>query len=187
MPVCELEPALYPDDLFSDDGCPDVAGHDWYVVHTLPRQEKALARMLCEEQVPFFLPLISRRWRCRGREITSYLPLFTGYLFLAAPDRDFSRFVWQRAVRVLAVHDQERLASDLRQVHRLIASGAPLAPEERLQPGMTVEICGGPLAGVRGKIIRSSSGRRFVVDVDFIRRGVSALLDDYLLEAVAEV
>jgi transcription antitermination factor NusG len=65
---------------------------------------------------------------------------------------------------------------------RLLASGAPVTPEDRLVPGMTVEITRGPLAGLSGKIVRAASGRRFVVEVHFIQRGASVLLDDFALE-----
>ena len=74
--------------------------------------------------------------------------------------------------------------SDLRQINQLIASGAPITPEERLTPGVSVEIRSGPLAGLKGKILRTASGRRFVVEVDFIQQGASVLLEDYCLTTV---
>jgi transcriptional antiterminator RfaH len=187
MPVLSPEPAIYPASLFDQSPATDVEGRTWHVVHTLPRQEKVVARRLFQEQLPFFLPQIERRWRSRGRVVTSHLPLFPGYVFLQVENHEVPRPVLRRCVRMLAVPDQWRLLNELHQVHRLIQSGAPLAPEKRLLPGTTVEIRGGPLAGIRGKIIRSSSGNRFVVHVDFIQQGVSALLDDYLLEAVHEI
>ena len=49
--------------------------------------------------------------------------------------------------RVLPVEDQRRLHADLARVYCLIATGAPLAPVERLQPGAPIEITSGPLAG----------------------------------------
>ena len=70
----------------------------------------------------------------------------------------------------LKVPDQERLWSDLRQIRQLIETGAPITPEDRLQTGMPVEIRSGPLTGLRGTIQRTASGRRFVVQVDFIQR-----------------
>ena len=42
----------------------------------------------------------------------------------------------------------------------------------------------GPLAGLKGKIVRASSGKRFVVQVDFIQKSASVLLDDFTLAAV---
>jgi transcription antitermination factor NusG len=92
----------------------------------------------------------------------------------------------KRVVRGLMVPDQQRLWDDLTQLHRLIASGLPLTPEPCLFPGQLVEITSGPLTGFRGRVARAASGRRFVVEVDFISRGASVLLDGMTLRAVAE-
>ncbi len=125
------------------------------------------------------MPLIGRTNRIRGRIFRAQLPLFPGYLFLLAqgPER-IAGLGTGRVVRSLPVADQGRLWQDLTALRRLIASGAPVTPEQRLLPGMTVEIVSGPLAGLRGKVIRLDSNRRFVVSVEFMHQGASVLLDD---------
>jgi hypothetical protein len=82
------------------------------------------------------------------------------------------------------VGEPERLEADLRQVRHLIAAGLPVTPEEKLGPGSWVEVTHGPLAGLTGQIVRTSSGRKFVVRIDFIQRGASVLLDDYVLSPI---
>jgi hypothetical protein len=52
--------------------------------------------------------------------------------------------------------------------------------------GAVVDITSGPLEGLRGTIIRSASGRRFVVRVDFIQQGASVLLEDFALIPVRD-
>ncbi len=183
MPILPPEPALFPEGLFDETELP--GGRAWWVLHTRPRQEKSLARQLHEKGIPFYLPLISRRLRFRGRVMTSRLPLFAGYVFLQAdPDERLAALATKRVAQALPVADQAGLWRDLRQVYRLIASGAPVTPEDRLTPGMAVEIREGPLAGLKGKILRTASGRRFLVEVDFIQRGASVLLDDLSLVPV---
>ena len=44
-----------------------------------------------------------------------------------------------------------------------------------------MEITTGPLAGLCGTVVRTASGRRFVVRVDFIQQGASVLLEDCAL------
>jgi transcriptional antiterminator RfaH len=83
-----------------------------------------------------------------------------------------------RIVRALETKDQHGLWHDLEQINQLSARWAPLTPEDRLAPGMTVQIRSGPLAGLVGKILQTASGRRFVVQVNFIQRGATVLLDD---------
>jgi transcriptional antiterminator RfaH len=186
MPVLAPEPVLFPDCLF-DNRSPEHSVRRWWVLHTRPRQEKCLARQLYNLQVPFYLPLIARRWRSRGQMLTSHVPLYDGYVFLLA-DRDqrITALTTHRVVRSLEVSDQEQMWRDLGQTNRLIASGAPVTPEDRLAPGEMVEIRSGPLAGLQGRILRTASGRRFIVQVDFIQRGASVLLDDYTLTRIRD-
>jgi len=154
----------------------------WCVLHTRPRQEKSIARDLLDRQVPFYLPLIARRNRVRGRVLTAHIPLFTSYVFVLASEAERIRaLATRRVVRSIAVDSQDLLWRDLRQIQRLIAIGAPITPEDKLAPGMEVEIQSGPLTGLRGKILRTASGQRFVVQVDFIQRGASVELDDFTL------
>jgi len=116
--------------------------------------------------------------------LTSHVPLFPSYLFLLANNAErVQALATGRVVKSLEVENQAELWRDLLQLWRLLVSGAPIAPEDRLAPGTTVEITCGPLKGLRGKIVRAASGRRFVVEVHFIQRGASVLLDDFALKA----
>lgn len=185
MPVLTAEPCMFPDDLFDNAELPEAADRQWSAIHTRPKQEKALARQLGQSQTPFYLPVEARQWRSRNREMTSYMPLFPSYVFVFAnPDERIAALATRRIVQSLEVAEQETLWDDLRQISRLISSGAPITREARAVPGTVVEIRNGPLAGLRGTVIRSAAGRRFVVQVDFIQQGASVLLDDCDLEVI---
>jgi transcription antitermination factor NusG len=185
MPLLPPEPNTFPHQLFSEETTAVRSGRQWWVLHTKPRQEKSLARQLLQARVPFYLPLIERRSLTRGRVMHSSIPLFAGYLFLLGQrDERLTALATKRVVHTLEVADQQTLWDDLTQVHRLINTGAPITPEERLAPGDLIQITRGPLAGLKGRIIRSASGRRFVVQVNFIQRGASVLIDDYNLIAI---
>jgi transcriptional antiterminator RfaH len=187
MPILPPEPYLYPLNLFDGVELPPTDGRSWKVLHTRPRQEKSLARRMYRAGVPFYLPLETKRTLIRGRPLPAYVPLFPSYLFVRARYEEFLQALATRCVvRTLEVKDQGKLAADLQQVFRLIASGASVAPEARLVEGATVEIRHGALAGLRGKIVRAASANRFVVAVEFLQRGVSIQLDDYYLEAVRD-
>jgi transcriptional antiterminator RfaH len=187
MPILPAEPSLFPEELFAAES--DVAGEGraWWVLHTRPRQEKALGRELLQARVPYYLPLVKRATVVRGRVVHAHVPLFTSYLFLLG-DRDqrIRALETKRVVHSLPVPGQAELWQDLGQIHRLIASGAPVTPEERLEPGALVEIRTGPLAGLRGKILRKGPRERFVVQVNFIQRGASVELDAFALVAIPD-
>jgi len=187
MPILSAEPALFPECLFDEEPQAEAADRVWWVLHTRPRQEKRLAQQLHGKQVPFFLPLVKHQLRVRNRTVSSHLPLFPGYVFLLGTRTErLMALNTGRVVQPLEVANQEDLWRDLRQVQRLIASGAPLSPEGQLLPGTPVEIRSGPLAGLRGTILQAVSGRRFLVRVDFIQRGASVLMDDVWLVKVFE-
>jgi transcription antitermination factor NusG len=202
MPILSLEPQLFPADLFDARGAPGFVPNSdrglsgtlhstcprvWSVLHTRPRQEKSLARTLYATQIPFFLPL-GRRWvPVRNRMAISYNPLFAGYLFLRAdPEERLAALSTSRVVQAIAVADQERLVRDLAQIHQMLGLGVPITTENRMVPGTAVEIQSGPLAGLKGKIVQEASRHRFVVEVDFIQRGASVVLDGTTLAPVRE-
>ena len=180
MPILAAEPAWYPDNLFESSNDAAPSERRWYVVHTPPRQEKTLARSLRPVGVPFYLPLILKRRRSRSRTLMSYIPLFRGYVFVWADvEERILALKTKRILHQLEVANQEQLWRELRQIERLIATGARITPEDRFAKGMTVTIRSGPLAGMEGTILRSASQRRFVVNIDFIQHGASVLLNDF--------
>jgi transcriptional antiterminator RfaH len=173
---------LFPEDIFSA-GRPEVeVSSKWWVLHTRPRAEKALARKFLDRSIPFFLPLYERRWRSRGRAFCSHVPLFPSYLFLNGnAETRLAALETNLVVRVLTVEDQKEMHHDLQRVYQLITSGNALSPESRLVPGTRVEITSGALAGVEGKVLRSGRQLKFFVEVQFLQRGVSLEIDSWMI------
>lgn len=187
MPILAPEPVIYPPDLLGACREAEQSERGWWVLHTRPRQEKSLARSLYAGELPFFLPLIENRVRVRKGFVTSQLPLFPGYVFVHLSQEERLKAMSSgRVVNSLRAVDESQLRRDLIQVHRLLQSGLPIAPEHRMAPGAMVEIQSGPLAGLRGKIVQEASQKRFVVAVDFIQRGASVLLDGAALMPIRE-
>ena len=148
---------------------------------------KALARKLARHNVSFFLPLHERRRRIQRRLVRTQLPLFPSYLFLLG-DHDARRTALETSLVVASLHveNQQQLADDLVHLHTLIQSGAPLSPEERLQPGMPAEIVSGPLAGFRGRVIRRQGSKKlkFTIEVQMLQQGASVEVDSSMIRPV---
>jgi transcriptional antiterminator RfaH len=185
MPLLELEPFVFPDNLLEDSSFQGEAEGQWWVLHTRPRAEKSLARRLRKRRVAHFLPLYHREWRAESRLRSSYLPLFPGYLFVYG-DYQARLFALETnlVVRTLEVKDQEQLTGDLRRVYKLVESGSPLAPEDRLVPGSPVEIISGPFAGMAGKILRRGKKLHFFVEVHLLQQGVSVEMESWMFQAI---
>jgi len=183
MPLLTLEPFIHPDDLLSPSAEAAPTDSCWWVLHTRPRAEKSLARRFHERGVPFFLPLYRRVWRNQGRAFRSFLPLFPGYVFLRGDHHQrLAALETNLVALVLPVTDQPRLHADLERIHRLITTDTPIAPEDRLEPGDPVQIVKGPLTGLEGKVLRRGKQLRFIVEVQLLRRAVSAEVESWMLQ-----
>ena len=141
-----------------------------------------MARRFLDSGVPFFLPVCQRQWRNRGRMFRSYLPLFPGYVFLHGDEETrLAALETNLVAHVLLADDQQQLHGDLHRVYQLITSGAPITSEDRLEPGDLVEIVKRPFAGLEGKLIRRGTQLRLFVEVQFLRRAVSAEVESWMI------
>jgi transcription antitermination factor NusG len=184
MPILEPEPSVFPEDLLASAS--EVDGERrWWAVYTKARQEKALARDLFAQQIPFYLPLVPRASLIRGRRIESLLPLFKGYLFILAREEErVETLRTNRVSRLIPVDAPERLRRELWQIQQLIARRAPLVVEARLPPGRRIRVKSGPFMGIEGVVEHQRSGYRLIVEVSFLQQSVSVELDDAQLEAI---
>jgi transcription antitermination factor NusG len=185
MPILAKETDCWPHDLLDQPLADLNGGRCWWTLYCKARHEKSIARYLEGQQIAFYLPLIPKVTHRRGRRWESYVPLFTGYVFLFGTfDDRLLSLKSNRISTVLQVGDQVRLHSDLQQVRRVVESGQPLAPESHLMPGRLVRIHSGPLAGLEGRIIHRAGISRLVIAVNFLKQGVSVEVDDYFLELI---
>jgi transcriptional antiterminator RfaH len=181
MPLLPPETFVWPEDLLTGPLRTEGATR-WWALHSRPRAEKSLARHFLVRGLSFFLPLAKKRWRNRGRLFTSTSPLFPGYIFLWGDEEArLSALTTNQVAHCIRVEDQARLHEDLARIHRLMISGEPLTPEDKIQPGDWVEITSGPLEGLQGKIIRRGKHLRFFVEVHFLQRGASVEIDGSMI------
>ena len=73
---------------------------------------------------------------------------------------------------------------DLRRVRKMIASGAPLTVEFRLEAGQLVRVKNGSLMGIERTILERRGEERLLVAVEFVQQGVAIIIDDFLVEPV---
>lgn len=183
MPILPKQRDVFPDDLLDIPVAGDDGGR-WLVFYTLARREKDLMRKLEAASIPFYAPLIRRRLRSAGgRTRSSFVPLFPGYVFSRADDEQRRSALATNAIaRWIPVGDERMLVDDLRAIRRLIDTDQPLTPEARLEPGQTVRVRSGALAGLEGTVVRRRGEQRLVVAVRFLNQGASIELEDIDLE-----
>ncbi len=182
MPILKEEPSLFPENLL-EEGIQEPSDHHWWVIYTKARQEKSLARDLFAYRIPFYLPLIKKTTVLKGRKRISFIPLFSGYVFLFSSETErIKSMTTNRVSRILSVSDPQQLIFDLEQIRRLIASNAPLSVEQKLAPGNRVRVKQGALMGLEGTVLVRRGVTRLLVRVNFLQKGASVEMDDYLLE-----
>jgi transcriptional antiterminator RfaH len=173
---------LYPSNLLGDFTSPE-SERRWWAVHTKPRQEKALARQLLAKQIPLYLPLVLRQSMSNGRRTSSEVPVFSSYVFVYCDAQErIQAYETKRVVQMLSSADRQAMTRDLQNIHSLLAAGAPLTVEARLQPGNRVRVKSGALMGVEGIIVSRRGENRLVVAVEFLQQGVSVVINDFQVE-----
>jgi len=167
----------------------DAARLNWYALYTCPRHEKCVAQQIEQRSISCFLPLYRsvRRWKDRRKELE--LALFPGYVFvrLALQDR-FRVLQLPSAVRLVSFNGQPAVLpeAEIDQLRQRLARGSCMEPHPYLRVGRRVRVCGGPMQGLEGIIVRRKERCRVVFSLDLIMRSVAVEVDEGDVEPVAE-
>jgi transcription antitermination factor NusG len=158
---------------------------NWFALRVRPKHEKTVATNLSKLGFDGYLPIhqVRRRWSDRVKLLDT--PLFPGYLFC--------RFAYSDRLRVLNSPGVESIVgfgktdvpvedSEIAAVRTLVASGKPLAHLPFLRIGQNVVIERGPLAGIRGVVLRDESAWRVVVSVEALDRSIAVEVDREVLQ-----
>jgi transcriptional antiterminator RfaH len=165
------------------DTPPPASDARWHVLHTLARQEKALANDLAARGINHYLPLQASVRYYGRRKLTTELPVFPGYLFLRGSLEDaYQADRTKRVARIIAVSDQERLETELAQIRRALESGLKLTPYAKMVKGTRVEVCGGPLRGMIGEVEDQAKPDRLILRIKTLGQAVSLNIEAGLLE-----
>lgn len=155
----------------------------WWVLHTRARHEKRVAEALDQHGVDYFMPLVPSK-RTYGKRVVEFsVPLFPGYVFLSGSHDDVE-VAWHtnRVANIIQVSDQDRLTEELRSIHKMITSGAPVDLYPGLRKGRRCRIVSGPLKGLEGVVTRRRSVSRFFVAVTFLGQSAVVEIDGARLE-----
>jgi transcriptional antiterminator NusG len=152
----------------------------WYALRTRSRHEKRVREQLEARGVEPFLPLVDRwrQWKDRRKRVA--FPLFPGYCFARFPlSLRVTVLATPGVVQILGNQDGPLPVPDteIGAVRRLVESSLPYDPHPYLTEGMPVEVIRGPLAGLRGLLLRKGARERLVIGVTLIHQGASVELD----------
>ena len=157
----------------------------WWVAHTKSRNEKALAWNLLKWEIPYFLPLVEKISRCKGRKIKSLRPLFGGYIFFRGDEQDrYKALTTNRIAQIIPVVDQQKLVTELDQILRALRSEVTLDPHPYLKSGTRCRVVAGSLIGLEGTIIQKKSRMRLILNVEMLGQAAAIDIEADLLEPI---
>jgi transcription termination/antitermination protein NusG len=153
----------------------------WFAIRTSPRWEVRTSSELTQRGLETYLPVcrVKRRWSDRTKIMDQ--PLFPGYLF--------GRFHLDDRVRVLQAPGVKQILGigntpapigegELANLRTLVDANPVLVPWPYLRAGQRITIERGPLAGVKGFVVRAEQeSLRIVVSVDLLQRSVATEID----------
>jgi transcription antitermination factor NusG len=163
------------------------AGLNWYALYTCSRHEKCVAQQIEQRSISCFLPLYRavRRWRDRRKEVE--LALFPGYVFVRLALQDRLRVLeLPSVVRLVSFNGQPAVLpeAEIEQLRQRLSRGSCVQPHPYLRVGRRVRVCGGPMQGLEGIIVRRKDRCRVVFSLDLIMRSVAVEVDESDVEPV---
>lgn len=161
---------------------------NWVVAHLKSRQEKAFAHDLVREGIPYYLPMVEKRTRRRdnGKLRKSILPLFPGYVAVAAPEGLWEElYKRHRLSSLIPVTLQEEFTQELLKIHRVLASTEKVETAPLFSEGQRVRVKAGPLMGLEGEVVSYQGETMFLLRVSMFQQAVRVEIEDAYLEAIS--
>lgn len=159
----------------------------WYAAYTRANHEKRVAEQLMQRSVEHFLPLYASARRWKDRRVKLELPLFPGYVFVQMALRERLQVLQIPGVVQLVGFSGTPAAlpeGEIEVLRKSLASAVRAKPHPFLTVGRRVRIRAGPLAGLRGILLRRKNKLRFVVSLELIMRSMAVETDEADVEAV---
>jgi transcription antitermination factor NusG len=115
-----------------------------------------------------------------SRAPTVEVLLFPGYVFVQPKAEQFEAMHYIRGscgLVLAGTRPAAMPARELEALRKMIGSGAPLAVVPQLMRGRRAVVVEGPIAGVRGEVIRVSSQDHLVINAGVVGYSVSVPVD----------
>jgi transcription antitermination factor NusG len=157
------------------------SGANWYALYTKHQHERTVARNLTDKGFVVFLPLYAaaRNWRDRVKLL--YLPLFPCYVFVKGGLERRLDIVTTPGINAFVVSSGGLPAiisgDEIADIRQAIGAGARVEPHPFLRCGDWVIVRCGPLAGIRGVLVRKKSVYRLVVSIEMLGKSAAVEID----------
>ena len=156
----------------------------WFALTVRPNHEHAATRGLSNQGLETYLPVYRARKRWSDRVRESDAVLFPGYVFCRFGLREKLRVLQAPGVRSIVGSGREPVPvedDEISAVRAVLSSGRAIAPWPYVRIGQSVIIEHGPLAPLRGVILRTKGSWRVVVSVEALGSSIAVEVDGDML------
>ncbi len=151
-----------------------VENRNWVTIYTKSRREKKVALHCNTANIKYYLPLEQKIKLYGRKKIQTSLPLFPGYLFCFANDKERHQLLLTHQItKILTVSNQLGLLKDLQKIFIAESANFNLIPCELKIEGRKARIDLGPMSGLEGIISCINGKDRIVLNVNFINRAAA--------------
>lgn len=153
---------------------PTIDNKNLMVTHTKSRREKKVAHYCNVVGIKYYLPLESRTKIYGRKKVQTTLPLFPGYLFVLADEKErYELLLTHHISKIIRVSNQSELIEDLEKIYLAESYEINLIPCELNIEGKKDRIKTGPLSGIEGIISKLKGKDRIILNVNFINRAAA--------------
>lgn len=151
----------------------------WYAISTRSRHEKLVRDRLAAIRVEPFLPLTRTLNQWSDRRVWAETPLFAGYCFARfSLTSSLSILQTPGVVRIVGITAPEAIPDEeMGALKQLAESKRTFEPHDYFVDGAWVQVVRGPLAGLRGQLLRKSGHHSLVVRVHLIQQAATVHID----------
>ena len=141
----------------------------WFAVYTACKREKLVAKRLAENAIEAYLPLLKYIRRYERKVRTVELPLISGYIFVKITKKEYVPVLETPDVVNFVKFARSLIAipeAEIKIIQRIVGEGADVEvhPSE-FCTGDEVEIIGGKLTGLRGKLLNGQENKNLLIEL----------------------
>lgn len=161
----------------------------WFAIYTPFKREKRVQASLEKQGIISYLPLIhlTRYYTRKVKKVS--LPLMNCYVFVKITRKEYIRVLETPEV-LKFVHFSRNLVSipqhEIDLIKRVVGEGGEVKMEAlSYTPGDQVEIIGGNLTGIKGKLLKKEGRQSFLIELDSLGMGLEMQVDERLLKKLS--
>ncbi len=160
----------------------------WFAIYTNFKREKLVQKMLVQKGIENYLPLQKATRRYARKVRTVELPLISGYVFVKIVKSQYIPVLETEHVLRFIRFSKNLLAipeSEIELIKRVVGEGLEIEMEPAgYQEGDEVEIVGGNLTGLRGKLVSRDGKKKFTIELENLGYTLRLSVDAGLLHKI---